>query len=94
LKPGAAAGALLKTLTIEISRASRTTTHGIALEAVTIRTRLGPGAATELPPVHGAVISHSLGSAIVGRGWWCVTITTVAAAVAAAITAAITAAGF
>ncbi len=66
LEPWAAAGTLLKTLTREISRASGTTTHAIALEAVTIRTRLGPGAASEPPPAHVAVITPSLGSAIVG----------------------------
>ena len=60
LEPGTETGPLLKTLIRSSSRASGTATHAIALEAVTIRTRLGPGAAREPPPAHVAVIPHLL----------------------------------
>jgi hypothetical protein len=62
LRPGTAAGALLKTLTGEISRPFGTTTHAIALEAVTIRAPLGPAAAIEPPLGHGTIMTPSLAS--------------------------------
>ena len=70
LEPGAAAGALLKPSTVGISRAPGATTHGVGLEAGAIRTRLEPGAAAEPRPGHGAVVTRSLGSAIVRRPPW------------------------
>ena len=69
LEPGRAAGALLKPSAVGISRAAGARTHGIG-PAVAIRTRLDPGAAAEPLPGHGAVITRSLGSAIVRRPPW------------------------
>ncbi|MGA8571756.1 MAG: hypothetical protein ACLP7A_01800 [Desulfobaccales bacterium] len=66
LKPGAP----LETAAIVISRAPGTTTHGIGLEAGTIRTGLEAGAAAKPRSGHGAVITRSLGSAIVGSPPW------------------------
>ncbi|MGA8141216.1 MAG: hypothetical protein WB948_11065 [Desulfobaccales bacterium] len=69
LEPGATPGALLKPSAVGISRAAGARTHGIG-PAVGIGTALEPGAAAEPLSGHGAVITRSLGSAIVRRPPW------------------------
>ena len=69
LERGRTAGALLKPSAIEISRAAGARTHGIG-PAVGIGTGLEAGAAAKPRSGHGAVITRSLGSAIVGSPPW------------------------